>query len=154
MQRWRLLIATLLAYPLLACGGVAQQSGPPSSPVKPPLSTPTKGAEHAYAANETGSIGSANVMQVSVGGNPGSYTFSVTIESPDSGCDQYADWWEVVSPEGQLIYRRVLLHSHVREQPFHSLGGACGSPTKRNGHRARPHERFRIRRHRATRKRD
>ncbi|MCI0859594.1 MAG: hypothetical protein J4N81_12745 [Chloroflexi bacterium] len=63
------------------------------------------------------------MMGVSVSGNPGSYSFSVTVRSPDVGCDRYADWWEVVSPEGQLIYRRVLLHSHVGEPPFTRSGG-------------------------------
>ena len=66
------------------------------------------------------------MIRVSVSGNPGSYTFSVTVQSPDTGCDQYADWWEVVSPKGQLIYRRVLLHSHVGEQPFTRSGGPVG----------------------------
>jgi hypothetical protein len=65
----------------------------------------------------------ADVIAVSVTGDPGQYTFTVTVESPDTGCAQYADWWEVVSAGGDLIYRRVLLHSHVGEQPFARAGG-------------------------------
>ena len=36
----------------------------------------------------------ADVTAVEVRGEEGAYTFSVTVSSPDTGCDQYADWWE------------------------------------------------------------
>ena len=65
----------------------------------------------------------AAVTAVTATGAPGTYTFSVTVESPDTGCAQYADWWEVLRPDGSLVYRRVLLHSHVDEQPFTRSGG-------------------------------
>lgn len=60
----------------------------------------------------------ADIIKVSVSGESGDYRFSVTISSPDEGCDQYADWWEVIDERGELIFRRILHHSHVGEQPF------------------------------------
>jgi hypothetical protein len=65
----------------------------------------------------------ADVRSVQVRGEPGAYQFAVEISSPDTGCERYADWWEVITTDGQLVYRRILLHSHVDEQPFTRSGG-------------------------------
>ncbi len=65
----------------------------------------------------------ADITAVTVTGDPDAYTFAVTIMSGDTGCDSYADWWEIVSLDGKLTYRRVLAHSHVDEQPFTRSGG-------------------------------
>lgn len=64
----------------------------------------------------------ADVVGISVEGSGQTQTFSVSILSPDAGCERYADWWEVLSLDGALVTRRVLGHSHVDEQPFTRSG--------------------------------
>jgi hypothetical protein len=64
----------------------------------------------------------ANVTAVSTQGNSGVYLFSVTLKSNETGCEQYADWWEVLSEKGELLYRRILVHSHPNTQPFTRSG--------------------------------
>lgn len=96
----------------------------PSSP-DPPGSEEAGGTGPSTPAPSPGPSADevADVTGVRASGSPEAYTFSVTVRSPDTGCDQYADWWEVLTPEGELVYRRILAHSHVDEQPFTRSGG-------------------------------
>ena len=36
----------------------------------------------------------------------------------DSGWEHYADRWEVLKPDGEVLATRVLAHPHETEQPF------------------------------------
>lgn len=52
------------------------------------------------------------------------YAFSVTLRHADTGWDHYADRWEVLTLDADILATRTLFHPHVNEQPFtRSLGG-------------------------------
>lgn len=44
--------------------------------------------------------------------------FSVSVHHEDTGWDHYANRYEIVGPDGEVIATRVLRHPHVDEQPF------------------------------------
>jgi hypothetical protein len=57
-------------------------------------------------------------------------SFSVAVKHPDIGTKHYADRWEVLDLDGNLIATRVLRHPHVHEQPFtRALSGIEVSPS-------------------------
>ena len=63
--------------------------------------------------------GEADVLGVKVSCNSESICrFDVTVEHKDQGWEHYANKWEVLSPEGNVLATRVLAHPHEDEQPF------------------------------------
>lgn len=63
----------------------------------------------------------------------GTWTFSVRLRHADLGWHDYADGWQIATPEGEVIATRILLHPHENEQPFtRSLSGVeLGETTDR-----------------------
>ena len=70
-------------------------------------------------ATTTTMAGTADVVSVSVTASAtGQYRFTVTVRHADTGWEHYADRWEVLSSDGELLGTRTLYHPHVDEQPF------------------------------------
>ena len=118
------LYSLIVYFGLLSCSDPADTMAPASDQsMNPSTDTTTIDTTMATDTFNLDQATQAAVTAVSFTGSENSYTFQVELTSPDTGCDQYADWWEVLDEEGNLIYRRVLLHSHVTEQPFTRSGG-------------------------------
>ncbi|MCB0191970.1 MAG: hypothetical protein KDJ65_08500 [Anaerolineae bacterium] len=48
----------------------------------------------------------------------GTWRFDTTVRHNDQGWDNYADAWQVIDVEGNVLGERILLHPHDNEQPF------------------------------------
>jgi hypothetical protein len=103
------LLVVLTAVLFAACG--------PSFESRPQVSeTPTR----------TPPAANADVLFVrAVQDERGTWTFHVTVEHPDTGWEDYADGWNVVTSDGEILkanpdhaFTRALMHPHVQEQPF------------------------------------
>jgi len=46
------------------------------------------------------------------------YLFHVTLLHADKGWDHYANRWEILDTEGNILATRTLHHPHINEQPF------------------------------------
>ena len=130
----------LLAFLLAACRADEESvpSSPPETGATPsatrsatatatePLAPAVPPTQTSKAATETEPSADADVTFVrAVQAADGSWTFHVTVEHPDTGWDDYADGWDVVTADGNVVrqtpedqFTRLLLHPHVDEQPF------------------------------------
>lgn len=64
------------------------------------------------------------VVDAQASGGGDIWTISVTLSHPDTGWDHYADGWQVLDSNENIIGFRTLAHPHVNEQPFtRSLSG-------------------------------
>jgi hypothetical protein len=122
-----------------------------SEPIAP--ATPTAVATPSAAATpEPVSVaemgGNADVLFVrAVQATDGTWTFHVTVEHPDTGWEDYADGWDVLTPEGQVLVRnpndpftRLLLHPHENEQPFTRSQSGIAIPEGVTQVRVRAHD--------------
>lgn len=117
--------ATYIPYPSPAVETAVQPTDlsypPPASAADPYPAAATTAQEP-----ETSPAADADVLMVrAVEADDGTWTFHVTVAHPDTGWEDYADGWDVVTPDGVVLkkneddpFTRLLLHPHEAEQPF------------------------------------
>jgi len=63
--------------------------------------------------------GEADVLKVKVEAvGEREFRFHVTVEHADDGWDHYADGWQVLGPDGEVLGTRELAHPHINDMPF------------------------------------
>jgi hypothetical protein len=77
----------------------------------------------------------------------GTWTFHVTVSHPDTGWDDYADGWDVLTLDGEVIkpdpdspFTRLLTHPHESEQPFTRSQSRIAIPSGLNQVQVRAHD--------------
>ena len=66
----------------------------------------------------------AEIVSAEARASGSGWSVSVTLRHGDTGWDDYADGWRLVTEGGEVIATRPLVHPHVNEQPFtRSLSG-------------------------------
>ena len=132
-------VGTLLSGLVLLLAGCGGPTSTPAAPTPEPTAmveatvTPAPSAAPIALPTETmppvgggEGEGNADVLHVrAVRDTDGTWTFHVTVEHPDTGWEDYADGWDVVTPDGTILkpdpdsqFTRTLLHPHENEQPF------------------------------------
>jgi hypothetical protein len=90
-----------------------------TTPVASPETTTTGAATATAPAAEC-----AHVVDVTIEPGSNGFTVAATVASNDTGWEKYADAWQVLGPDGELLGERILTHPHENEQPFtRSLSG-------------------------------
>lgn len=58
------------------------------------------------------------ILNVELKEQTGGYLLSVTIQSPDEDCQNHTDWWEIITPKGDLLHRQIIDTVHSESEPF------------------------------------
>lgn len=95
------------------------------TPTTTPQPTATDNPSEAPTVASTGEANADVTYVRAVQEADGTWTFHVTVAHPDTGWEDYADGWDVLTPDGEVLlsdpeaaFTRVLPHPHVDEQPF------------------------------------
>ncbi len=105
------IIGSLILMGLLLPAGCAPTTAPTPAGAESSTAEPRPEVEEPVTL--------ADVLYVRARLQPdGTWTFEVTVQHEDTGWEHYADRWEVLTPEGEVLATRVLAHPHVDEQPF------------------------------------
>lgn len=63
--------------------------------------------------------GEAHVVDATITpAGPNLFTITATIRHDDEGWEHFANRFDVVAPNGQVLQQRMLFHPHIDEQPF------------------------------------
>jgi hypothetical protein len=63
--------------------------------------------------------GEADVLEAKISAKGGSvFRIDVTVRHEDAGWDHYANRWDILDLDGNVLGSRVLAHPHDNEQPF------------------------------------
>jgi len=118
---------------------------PPATDPPAPEAAPT---EEETPVSESSGEANADVTYVrAVEAADGTWTFSVTVSHPDTGWEDYADGWDVLTPDGTVLkpdpgspFTRLLLHPHETEQPFTRSQSGIAIPAGVSEVRVRAHD--------------
>ena len=135
-------LALALVLVVTACGTDQGEDAPQATTDE----TPSDAADSADSADSAGTEGTADGETVDCASTAsadhpdvvdaelapagdGLYEVSATLCSAYDTPERYADAWRVVTPEGEVLGIRELLHDHAGEQPFtRSLGSPVEVP--------------------------
>jgi hypothetical protein len=108
-----LIVAALLL--LVGCTTLAVPRAPTAIPTSSGAEASPSGPEP--TAEEPVTLADVLFVRARLGADD-TWTFEVTVQHEDTGWEHYADRWEVLTLEGEVLATRVLTHPHVNEQPF------------------------------------
>jgi hypothetical protein len=128
-------------FPTASSSTTTSSTEEADTPEVMPTATPPSTSPAGRAAN-------ADVLHVrAVQSADDTWTFHVTVRHPDTGWEDYADGWDVLTPDGKVIkpdpespFTRLLLHPHENEQPFTRSQSSIMIPADVSQVRVRAHD--------------